>query len=153
MAVKAFSSFRKLATISFVLLAAVVGNARAGDVVIEVSDLEHSSGQLRIAFFDSDRTFLVPDAMSIGIRLKISQLSSRSPVVITLHGVAPGRYAVSAYHDEDGDGKRGADLFGRPTEGYGFSNGARGRLGPPDFAAAAIEVGGGTVRVPIRLSY
>ena len=49
------------------------GDALAGDVVVEISGL------------------------------KLSRLSSRSPVLITLHGVAPGRYAVTAQHGGSAD--------------------------------------------------
>ena len=55
--------------------------------------------------------------------------------------VPPGRYAIKAFHDSDGDGELGRDLFGAPSEDYGFSNDARGTFGPPDFADAAVAVG------------
>ena len=139
--------------VSFAFAAAIAGGASAGDVVVEVSGLEHSSGELRVALFDSEEAFLVDEAMAAGIRVKLSLLSVPSAVVVTLHGIAPGRYAVTAHHDEDGDGKRATNLLGIPTEGYGFSNAATGLFGPPDFEAAAIEVGEQDVRVAIKVSY
>jgi len=134
---------------------AVAGSASAGDVVVEISGLGHASGELRVALFDSEESFLEEGGWAMGFRVKLSNLAARSPVVVTLHGVAPGRYGVTAHHDEDGDGRRGANFLGIPTEGYGFSNDARGRLGvgPPGFDAASFEVGGAAVRVPITLSY
>ena len=57
-----------------------------------------------------------------------------------LPGPAPGRYAVRAFADENGNGKLDTNLLGMPTERYGFSNDAKGNRGAPDFEAAAIGV-------------
>lgn len=58
----------------------------------------------------------------------------------TFQGLAPGRYAIKAFHDADGDGKMGANPFGIPTEPFGFSNNARGAMGPPRWDEAGFEV-------------
>ena len=59
---------------------------------------------------------------------------------VIIPGLAPGRYAVAAFHDTDGNGDLTLWPIGVPREAYGFSNDARGRFGPPPFEAAAIEV-------------
>ncbi len=61
-------------------------------------------------------------------------------VVISVEGIPPGRYAVQAYHDEDGNGRLRRGLFGLRTEAIGSSRDARVRLGPPSFEDAAIDV-------------
>ena len=61
-------------------------------------------------------------------------------VVATFNGLAPGQYAIKAFHDVDGDGKMGANPFGIPTEPYAFSNNAAGVMGPPKWSAVAFEV-------------
>ena len=58
-------------------------------------------------------------------------------------GLAPGRYAVKAFHDVNGDGKMAANPFGVPTEPYAFSNNAKGMMGPPKWTDAAFEVTAG----------
>jgi len=52
-------------------------------------------------------------------------------VVVSVDGIPPGRYAVQAYHDEDGNGRIRRGLFGIPAEAIGFSRDAPLRLGPP----------------------
>lgn len=47
---------------------------------------------------------------------------------------------MAAHQDANGNGKLDKNFVGVPIEAYGFSNGARGRMGPPSFEAAAIEV-------------
>ncbi|MDA3859615.1 MAG: DUF2141 domain-containing protein, partial [Melioribacteraceae bacterium] len=51
-----------------------------------------------------------------------------------------GEYAVSAFHDEDNDKELGTGMFGIPTEGYGFSNNARGSFGPAEYEDAKFFV-------------
>jgi uncharacterized protein (DUF2141 family) len=66
-------------------------------------------------------------------------------------GLPPGKYAVSAYADANGNGRLDRNFLGMPSEQYGFSNNARGRFGPPAFAEAAVELGDGTVAQTIQL--
>lgn len=78
--------------------------------------------------------------------------ASRNPVVsrivpatgaattVTLTGLAPGRYAIGAYHDADSNGALTLWPVGLPREAYGFSRDARGRFGPPAFDAAAFDL-------------
>ena len=49
-----------------------------------------------------------------------------------------GEYAVTVYHDENGNGKLDKGLFGKPLELYGFSNNARGIFSRPDYKKAAF---------------
>ncbi|MGH1438993.1 MAG: DUF2141 domain-containing protein [Cellvibrionaceae bacterium] len=49
-------------------------------------------------------------------------------------------YAIRYYHDENADGKLQKNLFGIPTEGYGFSSNARGNFGPPSFEKMKVTV-------------
>lgn len=52
----------------------------------------------------------------------------------------PGDYALSAYHDVNGNGELDKGAFGVPTEPYGFSNDAPARLGPPPWEKVRFEV-------------
>ena len=59
---------------------------------------------------------------------------------VTLEGLAPGRYAVAAFHDTDGNGRLSTWPIGLPREAYGFSRNARAPFGPPTFDAAAFDL-------------
>lgn len=61
-----------------------------------------------------------------------------------IRGLAPGRYAIKAFHDVDGDGKMATNPFGMPTEPFAFSNNAVGMMGPAKWEAAAFEVKAGS---------
>lgn len=57
-----------------------------------------------------------------------------------LADLPPGDYALTVYHDENGNGELDRGAFGQPTEPYGFSNDARGRFGPPPWGAVRFTV-------------
>ena len=60
-----------------------------------------------------------------------------------MSGLAPGRYAIKAFHDVNGDGKMNANPFGMPTEPFAFSNNAVANMGPAKWADASFEVTAG----------
>ena len=41
-------------------------------------------------------------------------------------------------------------LFGKPKQGYGFSNNPSSTFGPPGFDSAAFTYKGGTLHLPVR---
>ena len=57
-------------------------------------------------------------------------------------GVASGVYAVSVFHDENGNGKLDTGFMGIPSEGFGASNDAPEKFGPPKYADARFAVTG-----------
>lgn len=74
-------------------------------------------------------------------------------MVLDFGRVAPGRYAISLLHDENGNGRADKTLGLIPREGFGFSHDAPVRMGPPKFAEAAFEVSGEPAAHTIRMRY
>ena len=64
-------------------------------------------------------------------------------VTHVMPGLAPGVYAIKAFHDVNGDGKMNANPFGIPTEPFAFSNNAAASMGPAKWAEARFEVKAG----------
>jgi len=73
-------------------------------------------------------------------------------VEITFRGLDAGRYAVIAYHDEDGNGELDRFFGMWPTEGWGLSNDPE-VSGPPDFEPAAFELPDAAPVIEIPLNY
>jgi uncharacterized protein (DUF2141 family) len=71
--------------------------------------------------------------------------------VVRFDAVAPGRYAVQAFHDETDQGVVHQNLLGIPRERIGFSNDAPLGLRGPRFEDAAFPVGTETTRVNLTL--
>jgi uncharacterized protein (DUF2141 family) len=67
--------------------------------------------------------------------------------------IPPGTYAIAVIHDENTNGRLDTNVFGVPTEGYGFSKDAKGLIGVPSFPAASFVYDGQNVDLTIGLNY
>lgn len=67
----------------------------------------------------------------VGGQLKRSPATT--PVICAYDNLRPGTYAVSVFHDENGNGTTDTNWVGAPVEGYGASGGDLPSLGPPTF--------------------
>lgn len=61
--------------------------------------------------------------------------------------------AIAAFHDAKNNGPLDQNWFGLPTEGYGFSNDARGTVGLPDFNKATVRLTQENQNIRFKLSY
>ncbi len=73
-------------------------------------------------------------------------------VTLRFAGLPPGRYAIMAYHDENGDGQLNRRFGMFPSEGYGLSNNPQ-VSGPPAFDDSAFEVAAPATAIAIELRY
>jgi uncharacterized protein (DUF2141 family) len=120
--------------------------AVAGDLTIEVSGITPDRGKVYIAVYDR------PDTFPSGRQL-VGQVLIPQDRHLTVHfsNLPPGRYAAAAFQDFNGNGKLDKNFLGIPKEPYGFSQEARGSIGPPTFAEAAITLDpDGTTRVVLK---
>jgi len=114
--------------------------AHAADLTITVKGVRSADGAIFLAVYDSDKSFMkVPQAKTTR---RID--AGKGDLKIVIHDLPAGKYAIAGYHDENGNGKLDTNALGIPEEGYGFSNDARGMLGPPAFSEAAFEFDGKT---------
>ena len=69
-------------------------------------------------------------------------------------GLPAGDYAVTIFHDENGNGKFDMNWMGMPLEGYGFSNNVKPMLKAPNFDECKFHYDGTTTKeVPIEMIY
>jgi uncharacterized protein (DUF2141 family) len=117
-----------------------VGDVAAADASLTVAfqGIKTPKGALMVALVDEagygGKTAPVRAAMT-------PVTGDRAQVVI--NGLAPGRYAIRAFHDVDGDGKMKTNPFGIPLEPVAFSNNAQIQMAPPAWSEAAFEVAAG----------
>lgn len=121
----------------FVLCLVAVGSvAHAARLNVTVQDVRSERGVITLALYASSETFSQFE-MDIGSRTVSAQ---EGAVTITFDDLPPGLYAVAAFHDENANGEFDTNFLGLPKEGYGFSNNATVRFGPPSFEEAAVVV-------------
>lgn len=130
-----------------VLAAAVPADASPrGSLTVNVEGVRSARGQILAE--------LVTPEPGGGLRRAAATSAAARAGALTLRfgDLPPGDYAVRLFHDEDGDGRMKTGALGRPAEGFGFSNGARARLGPPSFGEMKVAVAG-DARTVARLAY
>ena len=127
------------------LLSFIVSAQNTSTIVVNISDFESNEGKVYVALYDSADTFLTKHVEGqIG---EVSDLKS----TVTFEGVENGMYAISVFHDENGNGKLDTQMFGIPSEPVGTSNNATGFFGPPEFEDAKFEVTGKKIELNINL--
>ena len=138
----------KLVVAASLYVCALTG-ARAADLTVIVSGVRNASGLVSAGIYNSEASFAKASQAFASFRIKATQGS----ISFTVHDLPPGHYAVTAYHDENGNGSLDFDPTGIPTEGYGVSNDAREVLAPPRFARAAFELRDQSKSVMINIMY
>jgi uncharacterized protein (DUF2141 family) len=117
---------------------------------VGVVGLRNNKGQVLCSLFSSAIAF--PQKDDKAVAHYTAEISDRQ-ASCEFSDVAPGTYAVSAFHDENSNGKLDTNFMGIPREGIAASNDARGRLGPPKFNDAAFKVSGDQVNLKITITY
>lgn len=122
-----------------------------GRVVVDISGLRSTDGQLLVALFRSSKGFPGGGAKAFGKRVAKPR-ASRARIVFD--EVPPGPFAVTVHHDANKNFAMEKNLMGMPEEGYGFSRDASAPFGPPDFNAAKLTLGPSeTKRISIHLRH
>lgn len=116
-----------------------------GALTLTVSDIGTNRGEVRIALFNSKKTY-TKNPIHVAV-VKVEKGSARWIVT----DLKPGDYAIALFHDANGDGKMNKNLIGLPKEDYGFSNDASGTFGPPSWSKAKLTIGEGVTQHIINL--
>lgn len=115
---------------------------------ISFTNIRHAKGSLYVGIYDSEADFLKPEK---AVLKKIVPVAAAGSLDLNLPELSPGVYALSCFHDLNGNGKLDTNLFGVPTEPYGFSNNARPKFRAPNWAEAKFEVKSSGSRISVKL--
>lgn len=137
-----------LTTVAFLLLAQ---GASSSELTVLLHGVDaRRQGRIQCALFAGAEGFPMQPEKAVASTTAEGDGAERR---CTFRGLAPGHYAVSAVHDENGDGKLNTNLFGVPTEGWATSGNVTHALRAPDFAESKFEVGAQPARVDLELHY
>ena len=128
--------------ISFFALPAV-----AQDIHVEISKIKHREGELVVAIFDSQQSFLKKPLRVVRVP------PDGDKVEAVFAGMAPGNYAISVFHDRNLNDVLDSNVLGIPQEGFGFSKNVMGFFGPPSFQSARFSVNTGDIALAIILRH
>jgi len=118
--------------VSVLILFTLFGHILTGQVTltIEIRNLENNSGSVVLDFRNGN------DEEVKAFTEKITD----KQCIITVNDLKPGKYAFKYFHDENNNKKLDTNFIGMPKEGFGFSNDAKGKFGPPHFEDTVFEV-------------
>ena len=120
--------------------------ANADELTVRVDNIKEA-GEIHIAIYDSAEAFEADRGEKGGAAPGITQgtIEMVEPGSVTYrYELPPGTYAIGIFHDANLNNRLDNYFFGVPREQYGFSNNARGFMGPPSFEDAAFLVEGKT---------
>jgi len=118
---------------------------------VKILNIRNSTGAVGCALFESPVGFptdFLRSATNV-MMMKIRKTQARCD----FEDISPGTYAIAVIHDENRNGKLETNWLGMPTEGYGFSNEAKGLVGAPSFSAASFAYDGRNMHLTISLHY
>ena len=139
-----YTSTAFIGVLTLILLPGMPTNA--DELIVRVDNIEEA-GEIHIAIYDSADAFEADRGEKGGAAPGITQgtIEMVEPGSVTYrYELPPGTYAIGIFHDANLNNRLDNYFFGVPREQYGFSNNARGFMGPPSFEDAAFSVEGKT---------
>ena len=122
----------KIHVLSLTILASSLlmsfAHVHAATVMFEIEGIKNNAGKIYLSLFKGKDNYQNGKAEAWQI-IKPEQGSK----VVVFSGLSEGEYVVKYFHDENDNRKLETNLFGSPTEGYGFSNDAKPNYGPAKY--------------------
>lgn len=120
--------------------------AQAEKLEIIVSKISEPHGTLFVTIYNNPDSWLGEEAYR-DLRFPVSTQEDNT---IVIEDIPAGTYAVSVFHDLNGNMDIDTNLIGIPKEPYGFS-GKVGKFGPPKYDKASFVLESGTKPLQIEL--
>lgn len=130
---------------------AVWSQSSCPGIHVKILEIRNSSGTVACALFESPEGFPT-DFLRMATNVMIIKIK-KDQARCDFEDIPPGTYAMAVIHDENMNGELDANWLGIPTEGYGFSNDARGLVGAPPFSAASFLYNGENIELTMTLHY
>ena len=104
-------------------------------LTVEIRGIKKSVGKIFVAVYRKKDDY--PAASG---RYKYSIVDAKAGSTTANIELPNDTYAVAVFHDANDNTVMDKNMFGVPTEIYGFGNNARGTFSAPSFEEAAIEL-------------
>lgn len=123
-----------------IMVFSLSGYSQQAKITVKVKGITEEKGVMSIALFSSEDEYKSKDTYFLAERVPITS----KDFSFTFSDVPYGVYAVKVYHDVNSDEELDTNWIGMPKEPFGFSNDAKGKMGPPSFEAASFKAEGDT---------
>ena len=119
---------------TIILLFSVTISFAQSSVTVVIEDLRNNDGLILIRMLNEKEEPVQQQAVEI----------QEGKVSTTFENIPSGKYAISYFHDENKNNVLDTGTMGIPSEGYGFSNDARGFMGPPKLKDQIFDLSSDT---------
>ncbi|MDD4149428.1 MAG: DUF2141 domain-containing protein [Bacteroidales bacterium] len=140
----------KKIVIILVILVMYVFTIEAQTLTIKISEIRNTKGQIRLAFFQSEKQFC-NETPSFARIVKKSKLNNGS-ITVKYSDIEKGKYGIGLLDDEDFDGVMRYVCF-VPREGFGFSNYRHSGMKKPKFNDFCFDFDGKDMTIYISAKY
>jgi uncharacterized protein (DUF2141 family) len=125
----------------------------SGSLKLTVTGANNNKGVVRVALYNSKDSYAADKHNTgDGAFKKGTAEIKNSKAEYSFSDLPFGQYAVKVYHDEDNSGTFYTGAFGIPKVQYGFSNNAKGMMGPAPFNKAIFDLKSPQMSMAIELS-
>lgn len=136
---------KTLTTSAILLSTALAMPVSAADLTVSVEKIERFKGTIMLALYDSEGSFQ-KTALAMANRA-----AEQAQMQFSFSDLAPGEYAVMAFHDVNDNKKLDANLLGIPKEPWGGSLQGKTLFGAPKWSDAKFELSEQNLQISVKL--
>jgi len=103
--------------------------------ILKISNIKNSNAKIRIAFYNSESSFLNEKEIFKGKELIPA---NKGEIKIKFDDIPFGDYGIAIFQDKNGNNKLDTNFLGYPSEPFGFSNNFRPKFSAPKFKDCKI---------------
>ena len=138
--------------IIIIVFSASILNAENNCILkVKLTNFRSTNNNVILYLFDDNNTNRFSDG-KYAIKKLICKVNEKA-MVLNIPNLQYGKYAIAVLHDEDNNGEMTTGLFGLPKEGYGYSNDAKPKFGPPKFEEASFVIIKNIQEISIDIKY
>jgi uncharacterized protein (DUF2141 family) len=127
--------------------------AAKANLTVSVSGIRNNKGQVFIQLWNAPGGFPKQSAEAYRYVAVEANKAVNGIVIVTFPSLAPGAYAISILHDENGNGKMDTNAFGMPVEGWAVSNNVVTHMHAPSFKQASFQLPPSGRTISVTLHY
>jgi uncharacterized protein (DUF2141 family) len=119
---------------------------------VTFKEVRTSTGQICLSLYSGPKGFPKGGTDSDLLISKCTPIANGA-ATLKFGDLKPGKYAITAFHDANSDGKMNKNSFGMPEEGFGFSNNPEIGFSAPSFNETEFQISNTKAVIPIKLRY
>lgn len=108
------------------------------ELKVKINNINTLEGSLYIALYDCAEDYMDTEKAAFKDMIPVDETEE----MVIFHNIPEGEYAVAVFQDLNGNGELDVRGMGIPKEPFGFSNNARGKLGPAKYKNAKFTFSG-----------